>query len=233
MRRTCILAVAVAAALLACGAARAGMLVEVGVADMGSFTVELYDSTPVTKANFLAYVTQNLYDGTIFHRSDSANGVLQAGGFALADDPNYLLQYVDNLGTIPYEGNLGGSNVMGTIGMARSSDPNSASNQWYINMQDNSAGFDDQPGTPGYTVFGQVVAGWDVLTAIYDLNVWDASGFFGQAAFATLPLMDSFDGSAPLAQSDFVSVTTMTPEPATLALVALGGLAMVRRRRRR
>jgi cyclophilin family peptidyl-prolyl cis-trans isomerase len=228
MRRIAVMAAAVA--LLACGAARGGTMVQIDVAGMGSFTIELYDSTPETRANFLQYADNHLYDGAIFHRSDHGNQVLQAGGFALSTPP-YLLQYVDYLGTVAYEGDLGGSNVMGTVGMARGSDPASASNQWYINMGDNSPWFDDQPGVPGYTVFGEVVAGWDVLVAIYALKVYDASGYFGMADFARLPLMPSFNEIEPT-YADFVSITA-TPEPATLALVALGGLAVLLRRRAR
>ena len=217
--------------LTACGAVQAGTQVDFAVTGIGSFTVELLDSTPLTTANFLQYVNAGRYDGTIFHRSDIGNQVLQLGGFALASDPGYLLQYVPTFTAVAYEGDLGGSNILGTIGMARTSDPNSATSQWYINMGDNSPWFDHQDGSPGYTVFGNVISGMDTLMAVYGLNVWDASGFFGLSAFSTLPLMDSFDIDIPLTQADFVSV--FVPEPATLALVALGGLAAARRLRRR
>jgi hypothetical protein len=127
-----------------------------------------------------------------------------------------------------YEGNLGDSNVMMTIGAARSSDPDSATSQWYINMADNSAGFDDQPGIPGYTVFGHVVSGWDTVLAIYGQNVYN----FG-SPFSTLPLESSYSGSGMPVFGDFVIIESvaLAPEPATVALLAGGGLALIRRRR--
>lgn len=223
---TCALAVVLTST------AFAGPTVRFDVTDIGWFEVELYDTTPISRDNFMAYVSAGLYNSTIIHRSDYSNGVIQGGGFIVPADP-YVPEDLATFGTIAYEGDIGGSNTVGTLGMARSSDPNSASSQWYINLQDNSGWFDHQGDTPGYTVFGEVTAGWQTVLDIYALNVYNASGAFYHGAFGTLPLMDSFDGSADLTQQDFVTIASVTPEPATVALLALGGLALLRRRARK
>jgi len=213
------------------------------IEDLGSFTVELLDATPLHRDNFLYYVENDLYDGSIINRSDAGNHVFQGGGFCLAADPTFLLDYVPVNGTVDYEGHLGGSNVLYSLGMARNADPDSGSNQWYINMGDNSAWFDHDFGTgaEGYTVFGNVVDGFGVVDAIYAQNIWNAGMYFStdgtteNGNFVNLPLMDTFDNTDPLEQTDFVVVTSaaVVPEPATLALVAAGGLALLRRRARR
>jgi len=228
-------------ALVAAGSAAADpFLVRFDTLGLGSFTVELHDNTPLHRDNFLAYVTAGLYDSTIIHRSDDSNHVIQGGAVAVASDPDYLLEYVPTFPNVLYEGDLGDSNVMMTLGAARSTDPDSANSQWYLNMGDNSGGFDHQPGVPGYTVFGHVVEGWDTAVAIYGLTVWDASMYFStdgvtpNNTFLDLPLMDSFDNTGPIEKPDFVTVsgTTIVPEPATLALLATGALALLRRRNR-
>jgi peptidyl-prolyl cis-trans isomerase A (cyclophilin A) len=235
--------------LVAAGSASADpFLVQFDTLGLGSFTVELHDNTPLHRDNFLAYVTAGLYDNTIIHRSDDWNHVIQGGGYGPSAEPGYLLDSVPNaFGAVPavvppynpphfvpYEGDVGDSNVMMTLGAARGSDPDSANSQWYLNMADNSGGFDHQPGIPGYTVFGHVVGGWDTALAIYALNVWN----FGQG-FETVPLHDSYtqaqyDALLLPEISDFVLITgaTVVPEPATLALLVAGALALVRRRRR-
>ena len=241
-------AIACVLALVAAGSAAADPFqVRFDVQDLGSFTVELHDNTPLHRDNFLAYVNAGLYDNTIIHRSDDWNQVIQGGGFGPSANPAYLLDGVPNaFGTpqaappylapyyVPYEGDLGDSNVMMTLGAARGADPDSASSQWYLNMGDNSGGFDHQPGTPGYTVFGHVIEGWDTALAIYAQNVWN----FG-SGFETLPLHDSYtqakyDASLLPEVTDLVIITgaSVTPEPATLALLAAGALALLRRRTR-
>ena len=240
MRRFIVLCVLVAG--IAQGAVAEPFRVRFDVEDLGAFTVELLDATPLHRDNFLYYVQNGLYDGAVINRSDDGNRVIQGGGFCLADNPDYLLTYVPNNGTVDYEGHLGGSNVPYALGMARGSDPDSGSNQWFIDMADNSDWFDHDFGTgeEGYTVFGHVVSGFDVVDAIYAQTVWNAGMVFStdgeteNGNFVNLPLMDTFDNTDALEQTDFVVLTsgTVTPEPATLALVAVGGLALLRRRRR-
>ncbi|MBE3069832.1 MAG: peptidylprolyl isomerase, partial [Planctomycetes bacterium] len=203
-----------ALAFVLSSAAQAGRTVQFDVTGHGTFEVKLHDNTPLHRDNFLSYVTAGLFDNTIIHRSDDLNNVIQGGGFCESANPDYLLESVPTFAPVTYEGNLGDSNIMMTFGAARSTDPNSATSQWYINMADNSAGFDDQPGPPaipGYTVFGHVVSGWNTVLAIYGLDVWN----FG-APFNTLPLEDSYPGSGMPAFSDLVIIASVTPEPATL-----------------
>jgi cyclophilin family peptidyl-prolyl cis-trans isomerase len=124
----------------------------------GSFIVELEpEKVPGTVDNFLAYVNQSpcFYRDTLFHRVDTAQGVVQAGGFT-----TNLTTKVDNLRpAIALETNRGLSNLKGTIGMARGPDHNSATSQFYINTRDNP-GFDYiSPSQPGFAVFGKVISG--------------------------------------------------------------------------
>jgi cyclophilin family peptidyl-prolyl cis-trans isomerase len=127
-------------------------------ASTGSFVVELEpEKVPGTVDNFLAYVNQSscFYRNTLFHRVDTAQGVVQAGGFT-----TNLTTKVENLmPPIALETNRGLSNLKGTIGMARGSDPNSATSQFYINTRDNPAFDYVSPSQPGYAVFGKVISG--------------------------------------------------------------------------
>jgi cyclophilin family peptidyl-prolyl cis-trans isomerase len=132
----------------------------------GTFTVQLQpEKTPGTVDNFLAYVNQSpcFYRDTLFHRVDTAQGVVQAGGFT-----TNLTTKTDNLmPPIALETNRGLSNQRGTIGMARGSNPNSATSQFYVNMRDNP-GFDYvSDSQPGYAVFGVVVSGMADLDRLY------------------------------------------------------------------
>ena len=113
----------------------------------GDFVIELYSETPISSANFEKLVKDGFYDGLTFHRYEP-NFVIQGG------DPSG-----DGTGgsseTIALE-LTGGSHSRGTVGMARSNDPNSASSQFFVNLADNT--FLDS----GYAVFGKVVEGMDV-----------------------------------------------------------------------
>jgi cyclophilin family peptidyl-prolyl cis-trans isomerase len=128
---------------------------------MGTIEVELYkDKAPGTVANFLAYVNDKFYDGTIFHRVMDGF-MIQGGGFTpdmqqkAAKDP------------IKNESGNGLKNDRGTIAMARTNDPDSATAQFFINVVDNSAldKANCQDGV-GYCVFGKVIKGIDVVDKI-------------------------------------------------------------------
>jgi peptidyl-prolyl cis-trans isomerase A (cyclophilin A) len=114
---------------------------------------------PKSVANFLAYVRAGHYDGTVFHRV-MQDFMIQGGGYT-AD-----LQQKPTRAPIPIESQNGLKNVRGTIAMARTNDPNSATSQFFINVVDNPRldypSFDGH----GYTVFGKVVAGQDVVDKI-------------------------------------------------------------------
>ena len=115
---------------------------------------------PITVENFLGYVKKKHYDGTVFHRV--INGfMIQGGGFAATDGK--LVEKTSGKG-ITNEGQNGLKNERGTIAMARTNDPNSATAQFFINVKDN-AGL-DYPSNGGYAVFGKVVEGMAVVDKI-------------------------------------------------------------------
>jgi cyclophilin family peptidyl-prolyl cis-trans isomerase len=130
----------------------------------GDFVVELYpDTAPKTVANFLQYVNEKHYDGTIFHRVID-NFMLQGGGY----DVNYTEK--KTRAPVAHEGREalskgGPRNTVGTLAMARTSDPQSATAQFFINVKDN-AFLDPSAQSWGYTVFGKVVSGMDVIQKI-------------------------------------------------------------------
>jgi peptidyl-prolyl cis-trans isomerase A (cyclophilin A) len=127
----------------------------------GDIVIELDAAkAPKTVANFLAYVRAGHYDGTIFHRVIPAF-MVQGGGFK-AD-----MSEKTTRAPIPLESRNGLSNLRGTVAMARTSDPNSATAQFFINVVDNA--FLDQPKSRdgnGYAVFGKVSEGLDVVDKI-------------------------------------------------------------------
>ena len=129
---------------------------------MGDIVLELDPvAAPITTANFLAYVDAGFYDGddglgaTVFHRVISGF-MIQGGGLT------ETLQTKSTMAPIVNEHGNGLTNLRGTIAMARTNDPDSATSQFFINLEDNT--FLDDP--PGYAVFGQVVTGMDVVDAI-------------------------------------------------------------------
>jgi cyclophilin family peptidyl-prolyl cis-trans isomerase len=129
------------------------------VTSLGSFTVELNaERAPLTVAHFLKYVDQGHYSGTIFHRV-IANFVIQGGGF----DTGYKVKPA--AAKVVNESGNGLTNQRGTIGMARTQDPHGADAQFYVNLYDNEA-LDPNKTRWGYTVFGKVVQGMDVVDRI-------------------------------------------------------------------
>ncbi|TCK08120.1 peptidylprolyl isomerase [Marinobacterium mangrovicola] len=126
---------------------------------MGNIQIELYaDEAPKTVANFLEYVNSGYYDGLIFHRV-IPGFMIQGGGM------NAAMQTKPNRPPVENESDNGLSNERGTLAMARTRDPDSADSQFFINTVNNSR-LDGMPGKPGYTVFGKVVSGMDVVDRI-------------------------------------------------------------------
>jgi cyclophilin family peptidyl-prolyl cis-trans isomerase len=164
IRRT-LLALTAAAALLALPAQAANPKVEFDTT-AGKIVVELDPAAaPKTVANFLDYVNSKHYDGTQFHRV-IAGFMIQGGGYT----PDYKQKPTKPPIAIESEQSrkAGLANAVGTIAMARTSDPNSASSQFFINVADNKRLNFTAP-TPqgyGYTVFGKVVSGMDVVNKI-------------------------------------------------------------------
>lgn len=132
----------------------------------GTIVVELFEEkAPVTVKNFLDYVDSGFYDGTVFHRV--INGfMIQGGGFDGALDQKKTRAPIAN------EADNGLKNERGTLAMARTSDPDSATAQFFINLTDNSS-LDHRGKTPrgwGYAVFGRVIEGMEVVDRIARLK---------------------------------------------------------------
>lgn len=130
----------------------------------GEFVVELYpDKAPKTVENFLQYVRDKHYDGTIFHRV-IPNFMIQGGGFDLKYAQKATRAPVVHEGRQALEKG-GPRNVSGTLSMARTNDPQSATAQFFINVNDNSF-LNPSARDYGYTVFGQVVSGMATIDKI-------------------------------------------------------------------
>jgi peptidyl-prolyl cis-trans isomerase A (cyclophilin A) len=151
--------VAVFSLLASFSVGAAGPQVEIKTS-MGAITVELYpDKAPETVKNFMQYARDRFYDGTIFHRVIDGF-MIQGGGFT----PD--LAYKPARAPIRNEASNGLRNDVGTIAMARTSDPHSATAQFFINVSNNEAlNYPGQDGY-GYAVFGKVVKGMDVVDRI-------------------------------------------------------------------
>lgn len=212
-RRINTLLVALIAAL-PLATVRAGTVVRFDT-NLVDFDVELFDTAmPITVANFLSYVNAGSYSSTLIHRSTTYNSsdiqVIQGGGFLLSG--NSVLPVTTNAPIVLESGTA--TNVRGTIAMARGAATDSATSQFFFNVQDN-------PALDGnYAVFGRVVGteGLAALDTIGLVQVYDASVQLG-AAFSELPLT-----SPSLAASSLVLVNGVAsvPEPSTMLLAAVG-----------
>ncbi|NQX87834.1 MAG: peptidylprolyl isomerase [Halioglobus sp.] len=135
----------------------------------GDISIELFaEKSPVTVANFLAYVDAGFYNGTIFHRV-IPNFMIQGGGF------NEALQQKKTNDPIINESKNRVHNTRGTIAMARTNDPNSATAQFFINQRSNLQ-LDWAPGREGYTVFGEVLDGMEIVDFIATADTGQAGG---------------------------------------------------------
>ena len=150
------LAIALAGAPARAADAKGGSNVVVLETSLGNIEIELdAQKAPISVENFLAYVDSGHYDGTIFHRV-IGGFMIQGGGF----DESFSQKATR--GPIKNEFGNGLTNQRGTIAMARTNDPHSATSQFFINLVDN--GFLNQGA--GYAVFGKVTAGMDVVDKI-------------------------------------------------------------------
>jgi len=163
---------------------------------LGNIDIELRpDVAPVTVANFLNYVNDGDYDSSYIHRSVK-NFVIQGGGFNFIDG---ISGNVPTDAPIINESSLSLPNVRGTISMARTSDVNSATSQWFFNTV-NNPNLDGEGN--GYAVFGSVVNGMDVVDAIAALSIWNAGG-----AISEIPLIN-YSGSGTI-ENDLVLLTSV------------------------
>ena len=209
-----------ALALCACLAARPASAdtIVTFTTNLGTFDVQLYDTqVPTTVANFLSYVNAGSYTNSIFHRSTTNNPagiqIVQGGGFKLVTTATTAsIDPIATAAPIPLQAGL--SNLKGTIAMARTAAPDSATSQWFFNVTDN-LDLDPSPGNDGYAVFGAVIGGGiSVIEAIGAVPAYNASGTLGPT-FTELPLLNP-----ALEPQNLVIVNSIVavPEPGTLAL---------------
>lgn len=181
---------------------------------MGNILVRLYDTrTPLTVANFLTYTDGEWVD-TFIHRS-IPGFVIQGGGYTYVSD-------AVGLGSVPdgpmVHNEPGISNLRGTIAMAKlpppaeggpvNGGPDSATNEWFFSLADNSSNLDNQNG--GFTVFGRVVgSGMTVVDAMAALPYYDASGGDPSSPFTNLPLRNYVGGN--ILKSNLVTFSSIAP----------------------
>ena len=132
------------------------------VTNMGTIELELYaDKAPITVENFLKYANDGFFDGTVFHRVIN-NFMIQGGGFTIEG-----VHKTDIYDPIQNEADNGLSNEVGTIAMARTNKPHSATSQFFINVKDNKfLDHTDKKSGWGYCVFGKVTKGMDIVDTI-------------------------------------------------------------------
>jgi peptidyl-prolyl cis-trans isomerase B (cyclophilin B) len=132
------------------------------VTNMGTIELELYaDKAPITVENFVKYANDGFFNGTVFHRVIN-NFMIQGGGFTVEGDHK-----TDTYDGIQNEADNKLSNEIGTIAMARTNNPHSASSQFFINVKDNNfLDHTDKKRGWGYCVFGKVTKGMEIVNAI-------------------------------------------------------------------
>jgi peptidyl-prolyl cis-trans isomerase A (cyclophilin A) len=219
------LVTALLATSLVCASSASATVVLVKTS-LGNFEVNLFDkTTPVTVNNFLTYVNDGSYNNTVFHRS-LTNFVVQGGGYSYSGNNANPFTAIAQRAAINNEPKL--SNVRGTIAMAKiSSNVNSATNQWFINLTDNSSNLDLQNG--GFTVFGQINAqGMEIIDNIVKLPTKSLSSAFPEVPLRNYTAADSQANKAVTASNivfienisvinnDVNSASTLTPKANTL-----------------
>jgi cyclophilin family peptidyl-prolyl cis-trans isomerase len=137
---------------------------------LGAFTIELYEKeAPVTVANFLKYVDDQHFDGTVFHRV-VPGFVIQGGGLTAELTPKATRPPIHN------EATNGLENLRGTLSMARTNDIHSATSQFFVNLSDNDF-LDHRPGQYGYAVFARVTEGMDTIDKIAAVSTGRVRGY--------------------------------------------------------
>jgi peptidyl-prolyl cis-trans isomerase A (cyclophilin A) len=224
-RRSRMFVLCAVAALCSPRISEAGTIVSFDFTNFGQVQVELFDSdAPLTVANFLTYVTGGRYNDTMIHRVDTGLGVVQGGGFTktagpIPTDPAIPLEYSH-------------PNARGTLAMARTSSPNTATSQWYFNTHDNSTLLGPSNGG-GYAVFGQVLgSGMDVIDAIFSVPTFAYNQPFSQVPLQNFSTTDFNNGADPIPHVVVLHSVTVVPEPSSFALAAIGliGWLVLRRR---
>jgi peptidyl-prolyl cis-trans isomerase A (cyclophilin A) len=176
--------------------ANAGTLVQFRTV-LGDVEVVLFDQEkPVTVQNFLRYLNEGAYRDSFYHRVEH-NFVIQGGGYAVTDrgTTNASVFTITNYPSITNEFNVGPlrSNVYGTIAMAKTSDPDSATSEFFFNLANNSVWLDNPTNSGGFTVFGQAISSSNVLAQLntFSANFTQGTNLIVNAggAFKTLPVL--------------------------------------------
>jgi peptidyl-prolyl cis-trans isomerase A (cyclophilin A) len=179
--------------------------------NFGDVDIELFNGqAPISVANFMNYLRTGRFDETFFHRrssqADSGVTVLQGGGFAYSDDGGVTVVSTD--APIVRE-TTGRSNVARTLAMARTGQINSATNQFYFNLTDNT-NLDPTGPSNGFTVFGRVIQGWSVVQTIQGLVVEDLSGDPALSEIAsavnTVPVTAAYNPTSGVREAALVRV---------------------------
>lgn len=212
---TTALAAGLAGLVLTCSMPAAATVVLVKTS-LGNFEVNLFDqTTPLSVANFLTYVNKGSYNNTLVHRT-LPGFVMQGGGFTYSG--NNAAPFTATAVLAPVKNEPLYSNLRGTIAMAKQQGkPDSATNQWFINLADNSQNLDTQ--NSGFTVFGQVTGnGMEIIDAIAKLPTDLAPGF------AEVPLRNytaaDVQAKRPVAAANLIyieSISVINNDPASAA----------------
>ncbi|HVN46271.1 MAG TPA: peptidylprolyl isomerase [Steroidobacteraceae bacterium] len=193
----------------ACAAAEPATEVRV-TTSMGAFVIEVRnDRAPLTAANFLRYVREGFYSNTLFHRV-IANFVIQGGGHDATS-----LQLKPTHDPVFNESGNGLQNKRGTVGLARGESPHSGNAQFYVNLVDNPD-LDPVPTRWGYTVFGRVVQGMDVIEHIGETPTGAMGPFKGDAPLKPV-VIEKAEIISPGQATNPAPVTTVNPPaPSTI-----------------
>jgi len=182
--------------------------------NLGTIAVQLdYTHAPITANNFIGYVQNGFYRNTLIHRTvKSSIAIIQGGGFDLSTGSSKPVGP-----PIALESNNGLSNVAGTIAMARTNVPNSATSQFYINVR-NNVGLDyHSPSNPGYAVFGTVIDGLEVASTIMNLPNFNSLPFTrssGLVFIETTYTSNSFNPNRSITRILLRGAGTVTSTPA-------------------
>lgn len=176
------------------------------ITSLGDFSIELFDDvTPVTVTNFLNYVNSGRFNGTTIHRS-VPNFIIQGGWLSYNAATNTLDQIALDAAI---QNEFSVSNTRGTVAMAKlGGDPNSATSQWFVNLNDNSANLDGQNG--GFTAFGRVIGdGMTVVDSIAALSTFTVAGV------TDFPLVNYTAGA--VVANNFVNIAVVVEEETAMA----------------
>ena len=169
--------------------------------NLGTIEITLHpEVAPGHVENFLNYVNDGDYSNSFFHRS-VPGFIIQVGGFAYSNQ-----QFSNVPADPPVNNEFNLSNLRGTVAMAKlGSDPDSATNQWFINLADNAANLDNQNG--GFTVFGTVTSGMAIADAIANLDIINAN-----SPFNSLPIRNFSSLSNPVVWDDHLVLINQATE---------------------